>query len=108
MCAGYRNVIAAYGVNGFTQDHWAALKRHGTRAVWIAYDRDDAGATRRRKRSALNCAKRAWRHGACCCQGDGRQRIREEGDGWRAKSLGAAAQAEWIGKAAAASDCGSC
>ncbi|MFX1766173.1 CHC2 zinc finger domain-containing protein [Paraburkholderia sp. A1RI-2L] len=44
-CAGYRNVIAAYGVNGFTQDHWAALKRHGTRAVWIAYDRDDAGNT---------------------------------------------------------------
>jgi hypothetical protein len=42
-CAGYRNVIAAYGVNGFTQDHWAALKRHGTQRVWIAYDRDDAG-----------------------------------------------------------------
>lgn len=42
-CAGYRNVIAAYGVNGFTQDHWAALKRHGTERVWIAYDRDDAG-----------------------------------------------------------------
>src|SRR5581483_11624949 len=42
-CAGYRNVIAAYGVNGFTQDHWAALKRHGTRRVLIAYDRDDAG-----------------------------------------------------------------
>jgi len=42
-CAGYRNVIAAYGVNGFTAGHWAALKRHGTRSVWIAYDRDDAG-----------------------------------------------------------------
>lgn len=42
-CAGYRNVIAAYGVNGFTTDHWAALRRHGTRSVWIAYDRDDAG-----------------------------------------------------------------
>jgi DNA primase catalytic core len=42
-CAGYRNVIAAYGVNGFTDDHWAALKRHGTRRVLIAYDRDDAG-----------------------------------------------------------------
>jgi DNA primase len=42
-CAGYRNVIAAYGVNGFTADHWAALKRHGTQSVWIAYDRDDAG-----------------------------------------------------------------
>ncbi|NKJ46832.1 DNA primase [Burkholderia sp. SG-MS1] len=42
-CAGYRNVIATYGVNGFTADHWAALKRHGTERVWIAYDRDDAG-----------------------------------------------------------------
>jgi len=42
-CAGYRNVIAAYGVNGFTEDHWAALKRHGTKRVLIAYDRDDAG-----------------------------------------------------------------
>ncbi|CAE6789170.1 CHC2 zinc finger domain-containing protein [Paraburkholderia domus] len=42
-CAGYRNVIAAFGVNGFTQDHWDALKRHGTERVWIAYDRDDAG-----------------------------------------------------------------
>jgi DNA primase catalytic core len=42
-CAGYRNVIAAYGVNGFTDDHWAALKRHGTRRVLIAYDRDESG-----------------------------------------------------------------
>ncbi|VVD28101.1 CHC2 zinc finger domain-containing protein [Paraburkholderia dioscoreae] len=42
-CAGHRNVIAAFGVNGFTQDHWAALKRHSTQRVWIAYDRDDAG-----------------------------------------------------------------
>jgi DNA primase len=42
-CAGFRNVIAAYGVNGFTQDHWASLKHHATRRVLIAYDRDDAG-----------------------------------------------------------------
>ncbi|CUI02845.1 DNA primase [Janthinobacterium sp. CG23_2] len=42
-CAGFRNVIAAYGVNGFTVDHWQALKRHSTRRVLIAYDRDDAG-----------------------------------------------------------------
>ncbi len=42
-CAGHRNVIAAFGVNGFTQDHWQALKHHGTRRVLIAYDRDDAG-----------------------------------------------------------------
>jgi DNA primase len=42
-CAGHRNVIAAFGVSGFTADHWSALKRHGTQRVWIAYDRDDAG-----------------------------------------------------------------
>ena len=42
-CAGYRNVTASYGVNGFTDDHRAAMKKHGTRRVLIAYDRDDAG-----------------------------------------------------------------
>lgn len=42
-CAGYRNVIAAYGVNGFTADHWQAVKRYGVTRVLIAYDRDDAG-----------------------------------------------------------------
>jgi DNA primase catalytic core len=44
-CAGYRNVIASFGVNGFTADHWQALKQHGTRRVMIAYDRDEAGNT---------------------------------------------------------------
>jgi DNA primase len=42
-CAGYRNVTAAYGVEGFTDDHLAAMKRHGTRRVLVAYDRDEAG-----------------------------------------------------------------
>ena len=42
-CAGYRNVIASFGVNGFTADHWQALKHHGTKRILIAYDRDDAG-----------------------------------------------------------------
>lgn len=42
-CAGYRNVTAAYGVEGFTEDHLAAFKHHGTERVLIAYDRDDAG-----------------------------------------------------------------
>ncbi|TBU94782.1 DNA primase [Stutzerimonas kirkiae] len=42
-CAGFRHVIAAYGVNGFGQDHWQALKHHGPRRVVIAYDRDAAG-----------------------------------------------------------------
>ena len=42
-CAGYRHVTASYGVNGFTDDHRAALKKHGTKRLYIAYDRDDAG-----------------------------------------------------------------
>ncbi|MFI4941360.1 MAG: toprim domain-containing protein, partial [Burkholderiales bacterium] len=42
-CAGYRNVTASYGVEGFTDDHLAAFKAHGTERVLIAYDRDDAG-----------------------------------------------------------------
>lgn len=41
--AGFRNVTASYGVNGFTEDHKAAFLRHGVQNVWIAYDRDDAG-----------------------------------------------------------------
>ena len=42
-CAGFRNVTAAYGVEGFTQHHLEALRRHGVKDVVIAYDRDDAG-----------------------------------------------------------------
>ncbi|MFU9138060.1 CHC2 zinc finger domain-containing protein [Erwinia tasmaniensis] len=42
-CAGYHNVIAAYGVNGFTADHLAALQSHGVKRVMIAFDRDEAG-----------------------------------------------------------------
>lgn len=42
-CAGYRNVTAAYGVEGFTDDHLDAFRRHGTKRVLIAFDRDDAG-----------------------------------------------------------------
>lgn len=29
-CAGYRNVTTAYGIEGFTEEHVAAFKRHGT------------------------------------------------------------------------------
>jgi len=42
-CAGYRNVTASYGVEGFTDDHRAAFRKHGTERVLIAYDRDAAG-----------------------------------------------------------------
>ena len=42
-CAGFRNVTASYGVNGFTGDHREAFQKHGIEQVWIAYDRDEAG-----------------------------------------------------------------
>jgi DNA primase len=42
-CAGYRNVTASYGVEGFTADHLALFKHCGTQRVLIAYDRDEAG-----------------------------------------------------------------
>jgi DNA primase catalytic core len=42
-CAGYRNVTASYGVEGFTANHLAAFKSHGIERVLIAYDRDEAG-----------------------------------------------------------------
>jgi DNA primase catalytic core len=42
-CAGYRHVTTSYGVNGFTDDHRAAFKKHGTRRIYLAYDRDAAG-----------------------------------------------------------------
>ncbi|WP_426317957.1 CHC2 zinc finger domain-containing protein [Pseudoduganella sp. R-43] len=42
-CAGFTNVTAAYGVEGFTDDHLAAFQRYGVTRVLIAYDRDEAG-----------------------------------------------------------------
>jgi DNA primase len=42
-CAGYRNVTASYGVEGFTADHAEAFRRYGVERVLIAYDRDAAG-----------------------------------------------------------------
>jgi DNA primase catalytic core len=54
-CAGFRNVTASYGVNGFTDDHRSAFQKHGVQQVWIAYDRDDAGdaAAERLKKELL-------------------------------------------------------
>ena len=42
-CVDYRNVTASYGVNGFNDYHREAFRKHGTRRVYIAYDRDEAG-----------------------------------------------------------------
>lgn len=60
-CAGYRNVTSAYGVEGFTDDHLAALKRYGVERVLIAYDRDDAG-----ERAADKLAQRLIAEGIEC------------------------------------------
>jgi DNA primase len=56
-CAGYRNVTAAYGVEGFSQEHVAAFKRCGTERVLIAYDRDDAGERGAAKVAAMLMAQ---------------------------------------------------
>jgi len=60
-CAGYRNVTAAYGVEGFTDEMLQVFKAHGTRRVLIAYDRDDAG-----ERAAEKLALRLMSEGIEC------------------------------------------
>ena len=41
--AGFRHVTAAYGIEGFGDEHADAMRTHGTRRVLIAYDHDPAG-----------------------------------------------------------------
>jgi DNA primase len=60
-CAGFRNVTAAYGIEGFTDEHVQAFKRHGTKRVLIAYDRDDAG-----ERGAAKVAEVLMAHSIEC------------------------------------------
>ena len=60
-CAGYRNVTSAYGIEGFTEEHVAAFKRHGIERVLIAYDRDEAG-----ERGAAKVAERLTAEGIEC------------------------------------------
>ncbi len=60
-CAGFRNVTASYGVEGFTDDHLEAFKRHGTERILIAYDHDAAG-----DRAAEKLAERLIREGLEC------------------------------------------
>jgi DNA primase len=60
-CAGYRNVTSSYGIEGFTPDLLAALKRHGVQRVLIAYDADEAGNA-----AAVKLAKRLAAEGFAC------------------------------------------
>jgi DNA primase len=60
-CHGHRHVTAAYGVEGFTSEHHAALREHGVERVLVAYDRDDAG-----DRAAAKLAERLQADGVEC------------------------------------------
>jgi DNA primase len=42
-CAGFRNVTCSYGVNGFTEAHWALIEELKPRRIVICYDNDSAG-----------------------------------------------------------------
>jgi CHC2 zinc finger/Toprim-like/DNA primase catalytic core, N-terminal domain len=60
-CAGYRHVTAAYGIEGFTDEHLEVFRRSEVERVLIAYDRDDAG-----DRAAEKLAERLLAAGVGC------------------------------------------
>ncbi len=60
-CAGFRNVTAAYGTNGLTDDHVAAFREHRIERILIAYDRDEAG-----ERGSADVAERLMKEGFAC------------------------------------------
>jgi DNA primase catalytic core len=77
-CAGFRNVTASYGIEGFTADHLKAFKAHEIERVLIAYDRDAAGEAAAEKLSkqlmaeGINCYRIHFPKGMdaneCACQ----------------------------------------
>jgi DNA primase catalytic core len=97
-CAGFRNVTASYGVEGFTADHLAAFQAHGIERVLIAYDRDEAG-----DRAAEKLAQQLTAAGLDCYRilfpkgMDANEYALKVGPA--AKSLGVAIRAaQWLGK----------
>lgn len=68
-CAGYRNVTASFGAEGFTDDHLALFRVVGIERVIIAYDRDAAGdaaaakLTERLLAEGFGCYRIRWPHG---------------------------------------------
>jgi DNA primase catalytic core len=97
-CAGFRNVTASYGVEGFTVDHLAAFKQHGIERMLIAYDRDEAG-----ERAAQKLAQKLTAEGLDCYRilfpkgMDANEYALKVGPA--AKSLGVAIRsAQWLGQ----------
>jgi len=100
-CAGFRNVTASYGVEGFTADHLACFKQCGIERVLIAYDRDEAG-----DRAAQKLAQQLMAEGLDCYRIqfpkglDANEYALKVGPA--PKSLGVAIRsAQWLGKGAA-------
>jgi len=96
--AGYRNVTASYGVNGFTDEHLSAFQRHGIQRVLIAYDRDTAGdraaeaLAERLQAAGMDCYRIRFPHGL-----DANDYARQSASPH--DSLGALIRsAEWLGK----------
>jgi DNA primase catalytic core len=56
-CAGFRNVTASYGVNGFTPAHWTLLDALKPERIVLCYDNDDAGNTAAMKLAGQLTAK---------------------------------------------------
>jgi DNA primase len=61
--AGYRQVTASYGIEGFTAEHLATVQRLGIERVVIAYDADPAG-----DRAAEALAHELGPHGIACAR----------------------------------------
>lgn len=100
-CAGFHNVTAAYGVEGFTGDHLLAFKRYGTERVLIAYDRDEAGDRAAQKLSqrllaeGLECYRVLFPHGM-----DANEYALKVQPASKSLSL-VIRKAQWLGKGAA-------
>jgi DNA primase catalytic core len=62
-CAGYRHVTTSYGINGFTEELRAAFKKYGTKKIYLAYDRDEAG-----ERAAREHSEELMAMGIECCR----------------------------------------
>ncbi len=61
--AGYRQVTASYGIEGFTPEHLATVQRLGIDRLVIAYDADEAG-----DRAAEALAHELAPHGVACAR----------------------------------------
>ena len=61
--AGYRQVTASYGIEGFTAEHLATVQRLGIERLVIAYDADEAG-----DRAAEALAHELAPHGIACAR----------------------------------------